>query len=464
MRMPWSQLAVVMLGAVLVFIGIAAAAIALTRRRREVRILAWFGLLTGIYGGRMLLQVATRQAGLSDVFRLTLDYSISIASYLILVMAILFWLELSLGTVRRLLQIAVFPAVFIAIAGISFTLTGRSPGAFMPLNNALSVGLLLIVLTISATPGLSRRFLVVPGRALAAGSLVLGTVAIYVNLSGVLRLPRIDALEPPAFAIFVFSLGYVAAQRILANERRLLSIDNELEIARGIQGSILPSSVPELDRVRVAAAYRPMTAVGGDFYEFIVVDRHRVGFLVADVSGHGVPAALIASMVKVAIQSAVAHAHEPDEVLRGLNRVLSGQLRGQFVTAAYLWMDTETRKARYSAAGHPPLLYWRATDGELLRVDSNGLLFGVLPDADYPVCDLVLAAGDRLLLYTDGVIEAENARGDFFGDAKLEEVVRAHHTDPASVLSDLLLREVRNWQPKAAPQQDDITLVVIDVL
>lgn len=102
-----------------------------------------------------------------------------------------------------------------------------------------------------------------------------------------------------------------------------------------------------------------MTAVAGDFYEFIPVDGKRVGFLVADVTGHGVPAALIASMIKVAMQSVVACAHEPREVLRGLNRILYGLLRDQLVSAAYLWLDTGNRTALYSAAGHPPLLLWR---------------------------------------------------------------------------------------------------------
>jgi sigma-B regulation protein RsbU (phosphoserine phosphatase) len=96
------------------------------------------------------------------------------------------------------------------------------------------------------------------------------------------------------FAVLLFSLGYFAPQIIYANERRLLSIENELAIAREIQTSILPSSNPELKNLRITAAYRPMTAVAGDFYEFIPVDQHRLGVLVADVCGHGVPAALIA--------------------------------------------------------------------------------------------------------------------------------------------------------------------------
>jgi serine phosphatase RsbU (regulator of sigma subunit) len=241
----------------------------------------------------------------------------------------------------------------------------------------------------------------------------------------------------------------------------LLSIENELEIARRIQTSILPGDGPELSNLRIAAAYRPMTAVAGDFYDFIPVDQNRVGALVADVSGHGVPAALIASMIKVALQSILPCAHDPREVMRGLNRIISGQLHDQFVTAAYLWIDTENRIARYSAAGHPPLLRWRGD--KLERIESNGLLFGVMSETDYPVCEMAINPGDRFLLYTDGVTEPENTSGDSFGDYKLEQVVRNNKSRPQSELVDQLLSEIRQWQPSSMVQQDDITLIVIDV-
>ena len=206
-----------------------------------------------------------------------------------------------------------------------------------------------------------------------------------------------------------------------------------------------------------------MTSVAGDFYEFIPVDPKRVGILVADVSGHGVPAALIACMIKVAIQSVIPCAHDPVAVLRGLNRVLFAQLRGQFVSVAYLWLDVETSRALYSAAGHPPLLRWRRD--KLERIESNGLLFGVRQECDdYPVCAMPLVSGDRFLLYTDGVTEPENAQGDSFGDSRLEQVIRSGHRSSPYELSDQLLSAIRCWQPASITQQDDITLIVIDAL
>jgi phosphoserine phosphatase RsbU/P len=319
-----------------------------------------------------------------------------------------------------------------------------------------------VLVPVNAVHRLAKRFLAIPSRVAAIGTLILAAAALYANLKDLLRLPDYPFLEPLAFSVFVLSLGYMAAERIFADEGRLLSIEKELAIAREIQGSILPSGDPQLNHLRVSAAYRPMTSVAGDFYEFILVDKNRAGFLVADVSGHGVPAALIASMIKVAMQSVASYADEPQAVLRGLNRILTGQLRGQLVSAAYLWLDTEGAKAAYSAAGHPPLLRWR--EGGLERIESNGLLFGVLPNSDYPVCDLPLTPGDRFLLYTDGVTEPENASGDAFGDYRLEQVIRTNRARPPAELSSQLLGEIRQWQPSAGTQQDDITLIVIDVV
>jgi phosphoserine phosphatase RsbU/P len=115
----------------------------------------------------------------------------------------------------------------------------------------------------------------------------------------------------------------------------------------------------------------------------------------------------------------------------------------------------------HSAAGHPPLL--RRRNGKLERIESNGLLFGVLPDPEYPVRAMALEGGDCFLLYTDGVVEPENAAGESFGETRMEQVLRESQTMSAAELLAKLLAEVRNWQPASNDQQDDITLVAIDV-
>jgi len=456
------QVSGIILGTVFLFIGLAACGIAVVRGGGRIRILIWFGIFSAMYGARILAQMPAAFSLLPRSTWASRHYVIAIITYLILIPALLFWLELSLGKLRRFLQITVIAASVIGIAGVCSAFITESPYKFMPYNNLLAIWCFLTLAVVNAVPSLAKRFMVIRSRIAAIGTLVLAVAVLYDNLADFHLLPGYLFLEPLAFAVFVFSLGYVAAERVFADEHRLLSIENELEIAREIQSSILPGCAPELKSLRINAAYRPMTAVAGDFYEFVPVDQNRVGFLVADVSGHGVPAALIAAMIKVAMQSVVSSAHDPPEVLRGLNRILSGQLRGQLISAAYLWLDTEIRKASYSAAGHPPLLCWR--EGKLERIESNGLLFGVRSDSDYPVCEMPLHSGDRFLLYTDGVVEPENAVGEPFGDRKLEQVVRNNHSLPPSELSEQLLSEIRHWQPASVTQQDDITLIIIDVV
>jgi len=450
-------------GTVFLFVGVTACGIAAMRRRSGVRILMWLGIWSAMYGAGPLFHSLAVVALLPHWFQVSLPYLDTVISYFILVAASLAFLELSLDKLRLWLQAVIFVGLAIGLAGIGIFIFTGSNDKLMVYNNLLATCSLLILVIVVAVPRLSRKFLVIPDRGvLAVGTLVFAMEALYTNLARPLGYQTPQILGSLGFAVFLFSFGYVALQKVFASERRLLSIENELAIAREIQASILPSSSPGLKDLRITAAYRPMTAVAGDFYEFIPLDENRVGILVADVSGHGVPAALIAAMIKVALQSVVPCAHDPREVLRGLNRILSGQLHDQFVTAAYLLIDTQNRKALYSAAGHPPLL--RSRGSKLERIESNGIVFGVMPEPDYPVCDMPISSGDRFLLYTDGVIEPQNASGESFGDCKLEQVIRSNQSCPPFELVDQLLSEIRYWQPASVTQQDDITVIVIDVV
>jgi sigma-B regulation protein RsbU (phosphoserine phosphatase) len=351
------------------------------------------------------------------------------------------------------------------LVGIGTFILGGPYDKWMVYNNLLAVFAMLVLLAVVLVPKFAAKFLVIPNhRILAAGTLIFAMEALYTNLGTVLHYRPLPLVASLGFGVLLFSLGYVALEIVFSNERRLLSIETELETARQIQSSILPASAPELENLRIAASCHPMTAVAGDFYQFVRTDNHHLGILVADVSGHGVPAALISSMIKVAMQSVAVHADEPAQGLGGLQRILSTELRGQLTSAAYLWIDTENHSARYSAAGHPPLLRWKDSSSELQHIESNGLLFGVALDAEYPVRSLAIEPRDRFLIYTDGLVEPENARGESFGDRRLEQVVRDNRSHPASELMQQLLSELRKWQPASMSQQDDITLIVVDVL
>ena len=454
----------IVVGTVFLTIGVTACAIAAIRWRRGVRILLWWGIFSGLYGLQKLGRTPSIFAVLPHSLKAVTPYVNTAVMYLLLISALFAWRELTKGKLRFLVQLEIFVGLAIALVGIGTFVLGGPADKWMFYNNLLAVLAMPVLLAVVVVPRFSRFLVIANHPVLTIGTLIFSLEALYTNLGTVLNyrvLPLVDSL---GFAVVLFSLGYVALQILFTNERRLLSIETELETARQIQSSILPARVPELENLRIAASYYPMTSVAGDFYQFIASDNKHLGILVADVSGHGIPAALISSMIKVALQSVSMHAHDPGQVLGGLNRILWSEAHGQFASAAYVWIDTEKRNALYAAAGHPPLLCWRNAKGELQRVESNGLLFGVEPDSEYPVSTVPLEPCDRFLLYTDGVTETESAVGEAFGDLQLERVVRNNRLQPASELSRELLSEVHKWRPAAVTQQDDITLIVVDIL
>ena len=454
----------IILGTVFLSVGVTACAIAAIRWRRGVRILVWWGIFSGVFGLQKLGQTPTFLTVLPHPFVVVAPYVNTAVMYLLLVSALLAWRELTVDKLRLLIQLEILIGLAIAVVGIvTFVLGGRAD-KWMFYNNLLAVVVMLVLLAVVLVPKLSKFLVILNHRVLTGSTLIVALEVLYTNLGTVLHYPVLPLVDSLGFAVFLFSLGYVALEIVFTNERRLLSIETELETARQIQSSILPATVPVLENLRIAASYQPMTAVAGDFYQFVQRDNQHLGILVADVSGHGIPAALISSMIKVAMHSVAVHAEDPAQVLGGLNRILSSEAQGQFVSAAYVWIDTANRKALYSAAGHPPLLCWRNARGEMQRVESNGLLFGVEPNSAYPVCSVALERSDRFLLYTDGVTETENAAGEAFGDQQLERVVRENRLQPASDLSRQVLSYLQRWRPAAVNQQDDITLVVVDVL
>ncbi|MGA9566850.1 MAG: PP2C family protein-serine/threonine phosphatase [Candidatus Korobacteraceae bacterium] len=453
-------------GTSFIVIGILVLVVAVIRRHAGgVRAVFLLGIWSAIYGIQRLNDTSFLIQLLPHWMQLCIPYSHALITYFTLVAAALTFRELTVGWLRQFVTLQALTALLIAVFGIGrFVLTGEEY-SLLRLNNLVAAVGSVVLLVLFIVPSLSRQYLVVKDRrVMLAGTVFFGAEALVTNLLHPLGYHPDAIWDDIGFLVFLSSLGYVALQQVYTSERRLSSIENELAIARQLQFSILPTTTPQLRNLRIAAVYEPMTEVAGDFYEYLPLDDYRTGFLVADVSGHGVPAALIASMIKVAVQSVVSVANDPSELLRRLRDILSAQLQGQFVSVAYLWIDTERRTARYSAAGHPPLLCWCAACGKLARVESNGLLFGAPFDGDYPVCDIPFGRGDRFLLYTDGFSEPENAHGEAFGDHKLEQILSDNPSRPAAELSLLLLSEVRAWQPPSTPQQDDITFLVIDVL
>ncbi|HYW39532.1 MAG TPA: SpoIIE family protein phosphatase, partial [Terriglobales bacterium] len=351
LEMLRGQVVDIVFGTIFLSIGATACAIAAMRWRRGVRILVWWGIFSGLFGLQTLVQTPALLAVLPHALKSAAPYVSTAVMYLLLVSALLAWRELSLGKLRLLIQLEIFAGLGVALIGIGTFVLGGPDDKWMFYNNLLAAVAMLVLLTVVLVPKFSK-FLIIPNhRILTAATLIFALEVLYTNLSSVLHYRVLPIVASLGFAALLFSLGYVALEIMFTNERRLLSIETELEAARQIQSSILPARVPELENLRIAASYLPMTAVAGDFYQFVRSDNNHLGILVADVSGHGIPAALIASMIKVAMQSVAVHADDPAQVLGGLNRILSSEAHGQFASAAYVWIDTENRNALYSAAG-----------------------------------------------------------------------------------------------------------------
>jgi sigma-B regulation protein RsbU (phosphoserine phosphatase) len=247
--------------------------------------------------------------------------------------------------------------------------------------------------------------------------------------------------------------------------QQLHTIQKELETARQIQLSILPAELPKIEGLDIAARYIPMTSVAGDFYDFIVVDEKRLGILVADVSGHGMPAALIASMLKIALAAQVSQAADPAQVLSGLNQALCGKFQHHYVTAAYLFIDMAKGILTYSAAGHPPMLLWGASSAGVRDVEENGLFLGKFPWATYSSVELPFSPGDWFLLYSDGIPETANHSEVEFGTERFREFLATQQSTSANQFADCLLEELSRWADRGPGEEaeDDVTLVAIQV-
>jgi serine phosphatase RsbU (regulator of sigma subunit) len=182
-----------------------------------------------------------------------------------------------------------------------------------------------------------------------------------------------------------------------------------------------------------------------------------------------VPAALIASMLKVAFAGQTVHAQDPARVLAGLNRALCGKFEEHFVTAAYVFVDLDALVLRYAGAGHPPLLLAARNNSpssnfESREIEANGLMLGLFPEAAYSAVEIPLSVGDRILLYTDGISEAMNAAREEFGKSRLKKFFAAS-SESVAHFADALLLELRRWSraDSGRPQDDDITLLVLEV-
>jgi PAS domain S-box-containing protein len=250
----------------------------------------------------------------------------------------------------------------------------------------------------------------------------------------------------------------MAKQQEEAQERE--RIEQELRVARLIQHTLLPKSLPELEGHQIAVYYQPAREVGGDFYDFLRLPDGRLGLIVGDVSGKGVPAAIVMAITRTLLRSAY-HLGSPGEILEQVNDDLFPDIPpNMFVTCLAALLDSRTGRLQYANAGHD-LPYVRHADG-VSELRATGMPLGLMPNMSYEQKEITLQPGESILLYSDGLVEAHSPQREMFGFPRMQRSVDAH-TEGARLI-DSLLAELEQFTGEEWEQEDDITLLTLQRL
>lgn len=248
----------------------------------------------------------------------------------------------------------------------------------------------------------------------------------------------------------------------LAQEER---IKQELQIAREVQNSFLPTKTPDLEGLDIAALCQPAYETGGDYYDFIQLDDHRVALTIGDVSGKGIQAAFYMTFTKGILHSLCRETDSPAELLKKANRLFCDNARkGTFISLVYGIVDLKKKTFTFSRAGHNPILHLQAKDGKLNELQPNGLGLGLTKNASFDdnikEVELNLAEGDLLVLYTDGIVEALNDTHQFYGGKRLLKQLKNQKNKTSQEILDVLSKDVSSFIG-TAKQHDDMTIMVI---
>src|ERR671917_1334532 len=235
--------------------------------------------------------------------------------------------------------------------------------------------------------------------------------------------------------------------------------EQELRVARGIQQALLPKEVPTLEGWEVTSYYQPAKEVGGDFYDFFELPDGRLGLVVGDATGHGIPAALVMAAARSMLRAVAQASASPGDVLSRANDPLVMDIPpNMFVTCLYAVLDPESGHLVYANAGHD-LPYLRRRSSDAVELRARGMPLGLMPGMSYEEKEVVLEKGESVLFYSDGLVEAHDPQRMMFGFPRLKALV-AEHSEQESLV-DLLMEELYSFTGEGWEQEDDITLLTL---
>jgi steroid delta-isomerase-like uncharacterized protein len=268
-------------------------------------------------------------------------------------------------------------------------------------------------------------------------------------------------IEVKGITIFRFSPeGKVVESWDSYDQLRMMrqSIEQELQVARSIQQASLPREVPVLGGWEVVPYYQPAREVGGDFYDFHLLSEGRLGLVVGDATGKGVPAALVMSTTCGMLRLAAQNSSSPGEMLQRVNEALLARIPpNMFVTCFYAILDPKTGSLTYANAGHDLPYLYRDGDAEELR--ARGMPLGLVPGMSYEEKEMVLDAGEGIFFYSDGLVEAHDPEGEMFGFPRLRALIAQQGGERS--LGGFLLEKLYSFVGEGWEQEDDITLLTL---
>jgi sigma-B regulation protein RsbU (phosphoserine phosphatase) len=247
----------------------------------------------------------------------------------------------------------------------------------------------------------------------------------------------------------------------LSARDKLVSLQNELDVASNIQQSILPTELPQEHDYQMFGSMKSARNVGGDFYDVVRLPDRRVGLAIADVSDKGVPAALFMMSTRTLLKGAAIGAINPGDVIGTVNQLLcEDNDAAMFVTLIYGVYDPETGRLTYANGGHNPPLIVHSDNSSTLLPPTDGLALGLIPDYEYQQRTVTVAPGEALVLYTDGVTEAMNADEEEFGVERLQDIFKQSNPHEAHAITRLIFDAVDTFAGDT-PQSDDVTCLTL---
>ncbi|MEO8376734.1 MAG: GAF domain-containing SpoIIE family protein phosphatase [Candidatus Sumerlaeota bacterium] len=253
----------------------------------------------------------------------------------------------------------------------------------------------------------------------------------------------------------------VKLYKVKAEQQRL---EQELALARAFQAILIPSKTPDLDRVAITGFYRSALEVGGDYFDYIPIDDRHLGIAVADVSGKGIPGALVMSMVRATLRAEARLSLSPKVVLQRVNDQATHDTRDSvFITMTYGVLDTETGIFRFCRAGHEPILCCSKDRNSVRTFLPDGIALGIISGETFGITEemeIDLASEQSVVLYTDGVIEAVNASGEEYGEKRFHEALASHSALEPKEIIDEVIGDIEKFT-SGLPQHDDITLFIV---